>query len=198
MAKRANGEGSKPRKKANGRYEARATVETPAGRKRVSFYGADREGGRREEDRGRRGPQPRGALLRPRPPHGRRVPEEVALGRRPLPGRGVHPWPLPEDVRQPPDTVLRTDKTPRPLPAPRPRLQGPQDRRGPQPQHRRRDARSPFGGIQPGGRRRAHLSEPRERPQEGRYSPRGARKVHCLRRRLRGFYAPPRARQTGP
>jgi integrase len=40
MAKRANGEGSKPRKKANGRYEARATLETPAGRKRVSFYGA--------------------------------------------------------------------------------------------------------------------------------------------------------------
>ncbi len=40
MAKRANGEGSKPRKKPNGRYEARATVDTPTGRRRVSFYGA--------------------------------------------------------------------------------------------------------------------------------------------------------------
>jgi integrase len=40
MAKRANGEGSKPRKKPNGRFEARATVDTPTGRRRVSFYGA--------------------------------------------------------------------------------------------------------------------------------------------------------------
>ena len=40
MAKRANGEGSKPRKKPNGRYEARATMNTPTGRRRVSFYGA--------------------------------------------------------------------------------------------------------------------------------------------------------------
>ena len=40
MAKRANGEGSRPRKKPNGRYEARATLDTPAGRRRVSFYGA--------------------------------------------------------------------------------------------------------------------------------------------------------------
>jgi alkylhydroperoxidase family enzyme len=39
MAKRANGEGSKPRKKPNGRYEARHH-EHPAGRRRVSFYGA--------------------------------------------------------------------------------------------------------------------------------------------------------------
>jgi len=38
--KRANGEGSKPRRKSNGRYEARATLDTPTGRKRVSFYGA--------------------------------------------------------------------------------------------------------------------------------------------------------------
>ena len=40
MGKRANGEGSKPRRKANGRYEARATLDTPTGRRRVSFYGA--------------------------------------------------------------------------------------------------------------------------------------------------------------
>ncbi len=40
MGKRANGEGSKPRKKPNGRYEARATLNTPTGRRRVSFYGA--------------------------------------------------------------------------------------------------------------------------------------------------------------
>jgi integrase len=40
MAKRANGEGSKPRRKSNGRYEARATLDTPTGRRRVSFYGA--------------------------------------------------------------------------------------------------------------------------------------------------------------
>jgi len=38
--KRANGEGSKPRRKSNSRYEARATLDTPTGRKRVSFYGA--------------------------------------------------------------------------------------------------------------------------------------------------------------
>jgi len=38
--KRANGEGSKPRRKSNGRYEARTTLDTPTGRKRVSFYGA--------------------------------------------------------------------------------------------------------------------------------------------------------------
>ncbi len=38
--KRANGEGSKPRRKSSGRYEARATLDTPTGRKRVSFYGA--------------------------------------------------------------------------------------------------------------------------------------------------------------
>ena len=40
MAKRANGEGSKPRRKSNGRYEARAPLDTPTGRKRVSFYGS--------------------------------------------------------------------------------------------------------------------------------------------------------------
>ena len=38
--KRANGEGSKPRRKSNGRYEACTTLDTPTGRKRVSFYGA--------------------------------------------------------------------------------------------------------------------------------------------------------------
>ena len=37
--KRANGEGSKPRRKSNGRYEARATLDTPTGRRQVSFYG---------------------------------------------------------------------------------------------------------------------------------------------------------------
>jgi integrase len=40
MAKTANGEGSNPRKKSNGRYEARAALDTPTGCKRVSFYGA--------------------------------------------------------------------------------------------------------------------------------------------------------------
>jgi integrase len=40
VGKRANGEGSKPRRKPNGRYEARATLNTPTGRQRVSFYGA--------------------------------------------------------------------------------------------------------------------------------------------------------------
>jgi integrase len=40
MAKRANGEGSEPRRKSNGRYEARAILDTPTGRKRISFYGA--------------------------------------------------------------------------------------------------------------------------------------------------------------
>lgn len=39
MARRANGEGSKPRKRPDGLYEARATLNTPGGRKRVSFYG---------------------------------------------------------------------------------------------------------------------------------------------------------------
>jgi Phage integrase, N-terminal SAM-like domain len=38
--KRANGEGSKARRKSNGRYEARATLDTLTGRKRVSFYRA--------------------------------------------------------------------------------------------------------------------------------------------------------------
>jgi len=38
--KNANGEGSKARRRKDGRYETRAVLETPAGRKRVSFYGA--------------------------------------------------------------------------------------------------------------------------------------------------------------
>src|ERR687893_211498 len=38
--KNANGEGSKARRRKDGRYETRALLDTPAGRKRVSFYGA--------------------------------------------------------------------------------------------------------------------------------------------------------------
>jgi len=38
--KNANGEGSKARRRGDGRYEARAVLDTPYGRKRVSFYGA--------------------------------------------------------------------------------------------------------------------------------------------------------------
>jgi hypothetical protein len=38
--KNANGEGSKARRRKYGRYETRAVLVTPAGRKRVSFYGA--------------------------------------------------------------------------------------------------------------------------------------------------------------
>jgi integrase len=37
--KNANGEGSKARLRKDGRYEARAILDTPTGRKRVSFYG---------------------------------------------------------------------------------------------------------------------------------------------------------------
>ena len=37
--KRANGEGSKARLRKDGRYEARAVLDTPTGRARVSFYG---------------------------------------------------------------------------------------------------------------------------------------------------------------
>src|SRR5215208_752685 len=40
MPKRGNGEGSKARKRKDGRYETRAVLETPTGRRRVSFYGA--------------------------------------------------------------------------------------------------------------------------------------------------------------
>src|ERR687894_94756 len=40
VAKRANGEGSKARKRKDGRYETRAVLNTPTGRRRVSFYGA--------------------------------------------------------------------------------------------------------------------------------------------------------------
>lgn len=39
MPKRGNGEGSKARKRKNGRYETRAVVDTPTGRRRISFYG---------------------------------------------------------------------------------------------------------------------------------------------------------------
>ncbi len=38
--KRANGEGSEARLRKDGRYETRATLDTPTGRRRVSFYGA--------------------------------------------------------------------------------------------------------------------------------------------------------------
>jgi integrase len=38
--KNANGEGSKTRRRKDGRYEARAVLNTPTGRQRVSFYGA--------------------------------------------------------------------------------------------------------------------------------------------------------------
>src|SRR5215210_830215 len=38
--KNANGEGSTTRRRKNGRYEARAVLDTPTGRRRVSFYGA--------------------------------------------------------------------------------------------------------------------------------------------------------------
>ena len=40
MPKRGNGEGSKARKRKDGRYETRAVLDTPTGRRRVSFYGA--------------------------------------------------------------------------------------------------------------------------------------------------------------
>ena len=40
MPKRGNGEGSKARKRKDGRYETRAVLRTPTGRRRVSFYGA--------------------------------------------------------------------------------------------------------------------------------------------------------------
>jgi integrase len=40
MPKRGNGEGSKARKRKDGRYETRAVLNTPTGRRRVSFYGA--------------------------------------------------------------------------------------------------------------------------------------------------------------
>ena len=40
MPKRSNGEGSKARKRKDGRYETRAVLDTPTGRRRVSFYGA--------------------------------------------------------------------------------------------------------------------------------------------------------------
>jgi integrase len=38
--KNVNGEGSKARRRKDGRYETRAVLDTPVGRKRVSFYGA--------------------------------------------------------------------------------------------------------------------------------------------------------------
>jgi hypothetical protein len=38
--KSANGEGSKARQRKDGRYETRAVLNTPTGRRRVSFYGA--------------------------------------------------------------------------------------------------------------------------------------------------------------
>jgi integrase len=38
--KNANGEGSKARRREDGRYETRAVLNTPTGRRRVSFYGA--------------------------------------------------------------------------------------------------------------------------------------------------------------
>ena len=38
--KRANGEGSEARLRKDGRYETRATLDTPTGRRRVSFYSA--------------------------------------------------------------------------------------------------------------------------------------------------------------
>lgn len=40
MPKRSNGEGSKARKRTDGRYETRPVLDTPTGRRRVSFYGA--------------------------------------------------------------------------------------------------------------------------------------------------------------
>ena len=38
--KNANGEGSKARRRKDGRYETRAVLDTATGRRRVSFYGA--------------------------------------------------------------------------------------------------------------------------------------------------------------
>jgi integrase len=40
VTKRANGEGSKARKRKDGRYETRAVLDTTTGPRRVSFYGA--------------------------------------------------------------------------------------------------------------------------------------------------------------
>src|SRR5215216_2814952 len=41
--KNANGEGSKARRRKDGRYETRAVLDTPTGRRRVSFYGETAE-----------------------------------------------------------------------------------------------------------------------------------------------------------
>ena len=40
MAKNPNGAGTDAYKRADGRYETRATLDTPTGRRRVTFYGA--------------------------------------------------------------------------------------------------------------------------------------------------------------
>ncbi len=40
MAKNPNGAGTDAYKRSDGRYETRATLDTPTGRRRVTFYGA--------------------------------------------------------------------------------------------------------------------------------------------------------------
>ncbi len=41
--KNANGSGTAARRRKDGRYETRATLDTPTGRRRVSFYGKTAE-----------------------------------------------------------------------------------------------------------------------------------------------------------
>ncbi len=67
MPKRDNGEGSKARKRKDGRYETRPVLDTPTGRRRVSFYSATakeanakRTAALADQDRGLLFPDPKG------------------------------------------------------------------------------------------------------------------------------------------
>ncbi len=159
--KRANGEGSKPRRKINGRYEARSTLDTPTGHKRVSFYGATakeaadkRTAAIADRNRGALFVDPgwltvREYLERWLTDTARYQVAQSTHGRYQRTCRN-HLIPFFDRIKL------------RDLSTAHPRVQGPQDRSRAQPQYRRRDAGRPLGSVESGCRRWAHLPEPRE------------------------------------
>src|SRR5215207_3108227 len=172
--KNPNRAGTDARKRKDGRYETRVTLNTPIGRRRVSFYGATAEEANNKKFQAL-ADQAHGVLFSD---PGRLIIREY-----------LHSW-LTDAVRYQvsESTFERYERTCRnhlvpffgPIKlrdlksCPRPRLQGPQDRGGPEPQHRGRHAGGFLRSPEPGGGRWAYPREPCLPRQESRYARAGA------------------------
>lgn len=137
--KNPNRAGTDARKREDGRYETRASLNTPTGRRRVSFYGATAEdaNNKKFQDLAK---QANGVLFSD--------PGRLSVGAYPqswlfdtsryqVSERTFERYEM--TCRNHLVPFFRTSAAPRAHDGPRARLQGSEDRRGPEPQYRRRD-----------------------------------------------------------